>query len=895
MNVFRSSADEVLASFGCGENGLSAAEAARRLKSFGPNRIERVAAEPVLRRLLKSFTHFFALLLWVAAALALFAEWYAPGQGMGTLAGAIVCVIVLNGLFGFWQDYKAERTLAALARLLPAEVKAVRDGAVTLVGAEQVVPGDLLVLTAGDNVPADCRLVEAYGVRVNAATVTGESRPSSRTAEPTDAATALDSGNALLAGTVVVAGEGRALVFATGARTEFGQIARLAQGVPPERSPFLKEIAYVSRLVAVLATLLGSVFFVVGVEVGLPLWSSFLFAIGIIVANVPEGLMPTVTLALAMGAKRMARRRVLIRHLPAVETLGSADVICTDKTGTLTENRMTVRALVLAPALRTGPPDALSPSTRAGVRRFAEVARWCQTLQATDDAGWLGDPMEVALVELATPLLATDDDRPLVHELAFDSDRKRLTTIRDGTDGRAMYTKGAVETVLPRCTAIATETGERPLDGETRRRIEAAETDLTDRGWRVLALAWRRLDADAPLPTDEADLVFLGLVGFEDPARPGVVEAVAATRAAGIKVIVTTGDHPHTTVALAREIGLVGEAPRVVTGDRLRHLSDSQLQLLLDAPEIIFARLAADQKLRIVRTLKARGHVVAVTGDGVNDAPALKEADIGVAMGRGGSDVAREAADMVLLDDDFAGIVAAIEEGRAVFDNVRKFMTYILTSNIPEIVPYLAFALFGIPLPLTIVQILAIDLGTDILPALALGAEPPTADVMQRPPRARHQRLLDAPLLLRAYLFLGLFEAAAAMAAYFCVLDGGGWSWGQALAADDPLYRAATTACLSAVVVTQVVNVFVCRRDRASVLATDPFSNRLVLWGVAAELALILVIVYTPPGHGLFGTAPLSADVWLFMLPFAAAMLAGEEVRKAVVRALAPARPPSEC
>jgi magnesium-transporting ATPase (P-type) len=376
-------------------------------------------------------------------------------------------------------------------------------------------------------------------------------------------------------------------------------------------------------------------------------------------------------------------------------------------------------------------------------------------------------------------------------------------------------------------------------------------------------------------------------VGLDDPPRREVPGAIARCRDAGIRVIMVTGDHPHTATAVARAIGLAA-TPEVALGESVARMTEAQLQLALEAPQILFARVSADQKLRIVTALQRKGHVVAVTGDGVNDAPALRAADIGIAMGVVGTDVAREAADMVLLDDNFASIIAAIEEGRAVFDNIRKFLAYILTSNIPEIVPYLAFVLARVPLPLTIIQILAVDLGTDMLPALALGAEPPAPETMQRPPRPRSERLLNAALLVRAYLWLGMLEAVAALAAYFFVLDAGGWRHGDTLAARDPLYLQATAACLAAIVLMQVVNLFLCRDPRRSAFAFGLASNPLILWGIAFELALLAAIVYTPWGQALFGTAPLPLEVWLFVLPFAAAMLTLEELRKIGVRARFP-------
>jgi magnesium-transporting ATPase (P-type) len=408
---------------------------------------------------------------------------------------------------------------------------------------------------------------------------------------------------------------------------------------------------------------------------------------------------------------------------------------------------------------------------------------------------------------------------------------------------------------------------------------------MADRGLRVLAFAYRVLPERYVLADAEEDLVMVALVGFEDPPRPEVPSAVRRCREAGVKVVMATGDHPHTALAIAREIGLVTQdTPSVLTGDDLARMSDTQIQLALDAPEIVCARVTADQKLRVVTALQRKREIVAVTGDGVNDAPALRAADVGIAMGISGTDVAREAADVVLLDDNFASIVNGIEEGRAVFDNIRKFLTYILTSNIPELVPYLAFAFAGVPLALTIMQILAVDLGTDMLPALGLGAEPPHRSVMQRAPRRRDDRLLTAGLLVRAYLFLGSCQAVAAMAAFSFVLSASGWQWGQALAGDSEVYRQATTACLTAIVLMQIVNVYLCRSRTSSIFSQPMFSNGLITSGIVAEILIILVIDYTPPGQALFGTAAIGLSAWLAVLPFAVGMLTLEEARKAFVR-----------
>ena len=888
MKIHQVSLEEAVQSLHSSASGLSSAEAERRLREFGPNRVERVQGAPLPVRFLKGFTHFFALILWVAAVLAFVAEWQEPGSGMATLGLAILGVIVVNALFSFWQEYRAERAMAALQKLLPHEVKALRDGKVKQVPTEALVPGDVILLDDGDDIPADSRLIEAFGVRVNNATVTGESIPQARDQHPSAEEELLHSRNVLLAGTSVVAGQARAVVFATGMHTEFGKIAHLSQDAREVLSPLQKEIQRLSRLIALLSVGLGVIFFFVGLALGLSFWTNFLFGIGIIVANVPEGLLPTVTLALAMGSQRMARKNALIRHLPSVETLGSATVICTDKTGTLTQNRMEVKQIFLSRSFHNPAEDHRLSGLAKAHRAFFEAASLCQTLKEVEQGGRrivLGDPLEIALVRMAESGLSEPVAYPRVDEVPFDSDRRRLSTLHRTAGGLILYTKGALEALLPLCCEV--QVGEEicPLNEELRGEFLHAQDTLASAGLRVLAVAHRAVPEGFDHGRLEERLTLLGLVALEDPPRPEVPAAIARCQEAGIKVIMVTGDHPHTAQAIAQQIGLLkGASPTIITGERLRRMSRTQLQLALDLPEVLFARVGADQKMRIVQALKAKGHIVAVTGDGVNDAPALRQADIGIAMGQAGTDVARAAADMVLLDDNFASIVAAVEEGRAVFANIRKFFTYILTHNVPELVPYLAFVLFKIPLAITVLQILAVDLGTDMLPAVALGAEKPEPAAMKQPPRSPKKRLIDWTLLARSYLFLGPLEAVAAMTAFFFVLGSGGWSYGQLLPASDPLYRQATAACLSAIIVMQVANVFLCRSDRASAFSFGPFSNRLILTGILLELMLILLIDYTPLGNRFFATAALTGAVWLLVIPFAVGMLGLDELRKVLAR-----------
>ena len=883
VTIHQLTEDQVYASLRSGVNGISEQEALRRLQEYGPNRIEEIGKVHLLSNFISEFTHFFALILWLAAILAFIAGWHNPDEGMIMLGSAIVGVILINGIFSFWQEYRAQKAITALRNLLPQQAKIMREGNTRLIPTNELVPGDVIFLSDGDIVPADCRLLTAFGVRVNNATITGESLSKARTAQRSDEDDVQNSDNILLAGTIMVSGEARALVYATGMHSEFGKIAHLTQITKTTLSPLQCEIMRLSRLIAMLSVCIGAVFFIIGLSIGLPFWVNFIFAIGIIVANVPEGLLPTVTLALAMATQRMAKKNALVRHLPAVEALGSTTVICTDKTGTLTQNRMKVKQLFLSDSF-------IQPDDTEQLRDhpFMQVALYCHTLKRISKDGkssLLGDSMEIALVEMTQPMMVADPNVTQVAEIPFDTNRKRLSLLYQTPSGIRLYCKGAVETVLPLCNTVYRHDEIIPLDEAQRQLILNAQEVMAEQGLRVLALAYRCCSTITKPEDLEQGLILCGLAGIEDPPRIEVPAAIANCRTAGIKVIMVTGDHPHTARAIAREIGLA-QNPIVITGNDLRCLSSIQLQLALDTEEIIFARVGADQKMMIVQALKKKGEVVAVTGDGVNDAPALKAADIGISMGISGTDVAKEAADIILLDDNFANIVAAIEEGRTVFDNIRKFMTYILTSNVPELIPYLAFILFKIPLPLTIIQILAVDLGTDILPALALGAEAPHKDVMQKPPRARNERLLHWPLLGRAYLLLGIVEAIAAMSIFFYVLHIGNWSYGQILPVDDPLYLKATTACLLTIVIMQITNVFICRHSKESVFRLPRPDNHLLLAGITLEIILIILIIYTPLGNRLFGTAPVDIDVWLYALPFCLGMLILDEFRKLILRHL---------
>ncbi|MFA9428869.1 cation-translocating P-type ATPase [Egicoccus sp. AB-alg2] len=841
------------------QTGLTAAEAAARHRRDGPNRLPAPLPVPAWRQLLRQMVSFFAVLLWVAAGLAVVA-------GTPQLGIAIAVVVVVNAGFAFVQEHRAERSAARLRELLPRRTTVVRDGVRVEVDAEELVVDDRVVLATGDRVSADLLLRTSHGLGIDTSTLTGESVPVSP-----------EAGAELYAGTFVVEGEGEADVAAIGAATRLAGIAQLAQAAPRRRSPLAAQLRQVVRTISLVAIGVGTSFFALMLLLGTPASEGFVFAVGVTVALVPEGLLPTVTLSLAIAAQRMAERQALVRHLEAVETLGSTTFICTDKTGTLTRNEMSVvRVWTPAGGVRvegTGyEPTARvlsdAPSAWDALRRLALAAVRCSTGRVVFvDGRWAaqGDPMEAALDVLArrVDVKVADDtaQHPEVVRRPFDPRRRRMSVVtRD-----EVYVKGAPDSVLPRCREVNGAPGE-------------LET-MARRGLRVLAVAARPAvpaDVDCDADALERDLELLGLVGIEDPPRPHVHEALRACREAGVRVAMITGDHPATARAIAEEVGLtVADAP-VLTGDELP-ADEGALGRLLDRDGVVVSRVSPEDKLRIARALQTRGHVVAMTGDGVNDGPALQAADIGIAMGRSGTDVARDAADLVLLDDDFATIVVAIAFGRGTFGNLRRFLTYHLTDNVAELTPFVLWALSGgrFPLALGVLQILALDIGTDTFSAVALGAERPSDTVLRRPPTAG--RLLDRRTAWRAFGVLGPTEAFLAIAAFVVSFLAAGWRPGAAFPAS--ALAAASGAAFLAVVVGQGANAFACRSTRRPGWVAWR-TNRLLLVAVPFALVLGLLSLLVRPVADVLGQASPPPAGWLVAAAAGPAVLLVDAVEK---------------
>ena len=881
--------------------GLSERESERRLIIFGRNELAKRARTRWPRELGRQFIHPLALLLWVAAGMAF-------ATGTAALSVAIVAVIVLNALFAFFQERHAEHAVEALSAYLPARARVRREGKETPVDAAKLVPGDVVVIREGDQVSADCRLL-AGSLEMDVSTLTGESLPVVRSADPVgvQGVPLLQAQDVVFSGSSCTGGEATAVVFATGMRTEMGRIAALTQSVGHDPSPLERQVARMARLIAIVAVAIGLAFIPLGTLLaGLSFGDTLNFAIGLLVANVPEGLLPTITLALAVGVRLLARRGALVKRISAVETLGSTSVICTDKTGTLTMNRMQVLKFWTT----EGEQELAAgngPAHRAPVSRFAASAATCTSahLAGPDGHGEAGDPTELALLRMADGLGTTAEGLGAVQlrQFHFDPALRRMSTIdRIGT-ATEVHSKGAPEDLLPLCSHLAVEGHERAMTDEDRRQIGSVVETWAAEGLRVLALADRQLPSNDPSGLSrqqaERNMTFLGLAAMVDPPRPQVVDAVAKCHSAGIRLIVITGDNGLTAAGIARNVGIGGSGLDTISGTELDRLSEAELDRLLETGgELVFARSSPEAKLRITDALQDLGHVVAMTGDGVNDAPALRRADIGVAMGKSGTDVAREAATMVLTDDDFASIVSAVEAGRRVYDNVRKFIVYIFAHATPEVIPFLIYAISGgnIPLPLTVMQILAIDLFTETLPALALGREAAEPGLMQRPPRSKTERVITGPMLVRAWAVLGGMSAILVTAGFLVTLRAGGWTFGADVGSGPmhAVWQQATTMTFLGIVACQVGTAMAARTQTVSLFRIGVAGNRLLLAGILFELVFSAAVVSIAPLQLVFGTVMPEWWQLLMLVPFPLLVWGSDELFKSLRRHLNALRAPDD-
>jgi magnesium-transporting ATPase (P-type) len=907
--------DQLYAELGTSPNGLSSAKADQKSREHGLNILPTAKKQPLSRKAAVQFKNLFNVLLIVAAILSFASGFSAHDIGSVQMGFAIFLVVVVSVVFSLFQEYRAERAIEALRKLVPDNIKVIRDGKVVQIPSAKIVPGDVIALEEGDKVPADARLISAYQVSMDNSVLTGESEPQPRhdICDSPEGCVAEDITNLVFAGTTVASGSGSAVVLATGRDTRFGQVVGIAHAVQEPLSPLQREINYTARLNFIVAIAISLLFLVIAWQfLHLRFSESILFMIGVMVCLVPEGLQVTLTLSLALSSLAMSKRNVVVKRLSSVETLGSTTVICTDKTGTITEGQMTVRKVWMGGDIFDVTGEGYEPSgsiflsgqeVKASDRK--DFGTLCEVAALDNKATlvppldrrkyrWtaVGDSTDAALLVLAAKASLdpkkTLEEQPRIGMIPFESARKMMTSVHLKRDGTVIaYAKGAGSEVLARSQTALWGDRVVPMTSELSNKIRAQIDDFARQAYRVIALAVRTLPGKSEKYDSamvETQLTFVGLVAILDPPRRDVALAVAKARNAGIKIMMLTGDHELTADAIARKVGIITSSDNfVMSCEKLHEKTDAELSDILDTSELVFARVTPEQKLRIVQILKKKGETVAVTGDGVNDAPALLEADIGIAMGITGTDVARESADMVLLDDNFASIVGGVEVGRSVFDNLKKFVVYVFSHNWAELMTFIVFVLLQTPLPLAVVGVLAIDLLLEIPPSISLTMEPPEPGIMDRPPRSRSSRLFDVRTLARSF-YVGALTGIVAIFWCFNVWSASGWALGSATIADKTAYLKGTTVVLAGIMAGQLGNLFATRTNVSSTFSLGVTRNRWLLPSIATELLILLAIVYVPFIQPVFGTKALAPIEWLYLFSFAPVILLLEEARKYYVR-----------
>lgn len=914
---------ETLKSLDTSLNGLSSDEVLTRQSLYGVNELTEQKKAPFWQRFAGYFTHPMALLLLTSGGLAFVVR--------DPVLGLFIWIVVLvNAGLSFWREYRAEAAMVELQKLLPQYTRVIRDGREVRTTASELVPGDILVLAEGDHIPADARVIEEFGLRTNNSTLTGEAVPARKSADSSlvEGLSELERPNLVFAGTSVVSGTGKAVVYATGMMTQIGRIAHLTQTVEEPPSPLQREIFRLTQKISITGIIIGALVLVIGItDVGMPFGDAFLLALGILVAVIPEGLPATISLTMAMAASRLAKRGVLVKKLAMMDTLGTISVLCTDKSGTLTQNQMTVREVwVSGRQLKISgvgyePKGGYTPDPRGNpfepdLNALLTAAYLCNNARlnppSEEHPQWtcLGDQTEAALLVAAikggvgNPLAGEYKIKnPRIHEIPFDARRKRMSTIHRNGSGEIAFVKGSPREVLQLCTSILIDGKVVSLSAEQRVEIMRVNDRYARGALRVLALAQRELPqrlGSFTVEKVERDLTFLGLMAMMDPPRPEVSAAVKILHQAGIRLVMITGDYGLTAESLARRIGmLTTPTPMIITGAELETMSQVDLRSFL-GKEVIFARMAPEHKLRLVTAYQESGEVVAVTGDGVNDVPALRKADVGVVMGVTGTDVAKEAADIILTNDNFSTFVTAIEEGRAVYDNLRKFITYIFSSNVPELFPFIITAVLQFPLILSVRQILAIDLGTDLFTALALGMEKPEPDVMKKQPRRRNTPLIDQSLMARAFLWLGMIEAVLGFVGYFIVYDVTSEKHqlsflpvflhkildlpGMVGIPVDQAHSLSITVFFAGVVMAQIGNAFACRTEKQRGRIVGWFSNPVLIWGVILEVIIVFALIYIQPLADIFDHYPLPLVYWFGLFLYAPILYGLDWLRKSLGR-----------